>query len=251
MTTKISIIKSYAAEKNVGVQVGIVNGYYNNKHNHEYQVFELKNPVNNVGLIGVDNKDDFAITFKPNFKGRFAMAVYLDGVNVSQINGITNINQIEESKRNNYYAHHGKFVCENENGLIAYLYRFSQKGGENRLFTFTTMFKSGINELLIADPSLSSRIEVYLWKEQIFQLDSEILFSPRASDFLKTKVGAGEATNEKYKTSANLDSPIYLGKAMFVHLNSGNVNHLGQTKISTSDAENFNFKDPMDLVPKT
>ncbi len=66
-----------------------------------------------------------------------------------------------------------------------------------------------------------------------------------------TKVGAGEATNIKYKTSSGLTNPIYLGKAMFVHLNSGNLNHLGQTKISTANAENFNFKDPMDLVPKT
>lgn len=251
MKTKILVIKSYEAEKNVGVEVGIVTGYYNNKHNYEYQVFELKSPVYNVGLIGVDNKDEFAITFKPNFTGRFAMAVYLDGVNVSQVNGITNINQIEELKRENYYSHNGKFICENENGLTAYLYRFNQKSGENRLFTFTTAYKSGINELLISDPSLSSRIEIYLWKEKIIKDDYPTLFSTRTTDMPKTKVGAGEVTNIQYKTSLGLTNPLYLGKAMFIHLNSGNLNYLGQTKVSTANAENFNFKDPMDLVPKT
>jgi len=211
-------------------------------------VFELKKPVQNVGLIGVDNKDEFAITFKPNFKGRFAMAVYLDGINVSQHDGLTNINQIEEFKRDNYHSHNGKFICENSNELLAYLYRFSQKSGENRLFTFTTAFKSGINELLIHDPSLSSRIEIYLWKERIFEDVGNSLAS--ISTTPETKVGAGDATNKEYLSSPRLLNPIYLGKAMFIHLNSGNLTHLGKTKISTN-AENFNFKDPMDLVPKT
>lgn len=253
MKTKIVVSKSYDTEKNAGVEVGIVTGYLNNNHTYEYQVFELNKPIQNVGLIGVDNKDEFAITFKPNFTGRFAMAVYLDGVNTSQSNGITNINQIEESKRDNYYSHNQKFICENENEGVAYLYRFSQKNEENRLFTFTTSFKSGINEILISDPSLDNRIEIYLWKEKRFEYSDDMNFSPPfiIDKLPKTKVGAGEATNNKYKNSPGLNNPLYLGKAMFIHLNSGNINHLGQTKIATANVENFNFKDPMDLVPKT
>lgn len=59
------------------------------------------------------------------------------------------------------------------------------------------------------------------------------------------KVGAGSATNEKFGTSSGLQNPLYVGKAMFVYVNSKELQHLGRTKI----AKEFNFKDPMDLVP--
>lgn len=246
MKTQIFVKKTIDLEDELGVNVGIVSGYLNNKHTHEYQVFNLKQPVENVGLIGVDNGDKFAISLKPNFFGRFAIAAYLDGVNVSQKNGITNINQIEESERDDYFSHKGKFISDYLHESASYLSRFSQKNEENRLFTFTTAFNTGINEILISDFSLLNRIEVYFWKETE---EHGIFFSQR--EFQRTKVGAGEATNIKYKNVTGLYNPIYLGKAMFVHLNSGNLKHLGQTKISTTTSENFNFKDPMDLVPKT
>lgn len=249
MRTKIFVSRTLESDKSVGIEVGIVSGYSNNEHNSEYQVFELKSPVYNVGLIGVDNGEEFAISFKPNFKGKYAMAVYLDGINVSQTNGISSINQIEELKRNNYYSHKGIFTCESDNEITAYLYRYNQKNLENRLFTFTTAFNSGINEMLISDPSLASRIEIYMWKEEIGELAQQITFNYMSNE--ESKVGAGKVTNDKYKTSNGLSNPIYLGKAMFIHLHSKNLRHLGETKIFTKNAENFTFTDPMDLVPKT
>lgn len=239
-----------------GIEVGIVTGYRNSIHTHEYQIFDLKNPIQNVGLIGVDDKDIFAITFKSNFSDDFAMAVYLDGINISQKEGIVSLNQIEETKRNNYHSHIGKFICRKHNESTAYLYRYSQKNEENRTFTFTTSPNMGINEVLISDASLENRIEIYLWKEKekenisyYTQLTPTVI--NENEDVSKTKIGAGKATNDKYSTVEGLSNPIYVGKAMFVHINSNFLKHLGNTKIPVLTAENFDFDDPMDLVPKS
>jgi hypothetical protein len=240
---------SWYNHTNTGIEVGLVSGYAQGKHSHAYQVFDFQNPSPNVGLIGVNNKQEFAIRFKFRFKEDYAFAVYLDGINVSQKSGVHSLNEIPEQERCNYKSHKGKFIIKNTNiGSGGYLDRYNQKNNENRLLTFTTEKNKGINEILISDPSLANRIEIYIWQQD--ECDMMIdNFSPSDNNS-PTKIGAGAATNQEYANSSGLDQPVYLGKAMFIHTNESNVADLGKALLSLQEIEKLNY-DPMDRVPRT
>lgn len=244
-------VKNYQFAPEISFQLGIVSGYLNNSHTHEYQVFDLKKSIENIGLIGVDDKQNFAIRFKTEFSGKFATAVYLDGVNISQQGGINSLNEIREEDRSNYFAHKGKFISENQAPSTYYLYRYSQKNNENRLFSFTSKPNAGINEILLGDSSLKNRIEVYLWVDEEI-LDIDCLFSPDVMDENESndiKIGAGNATNEKYSTIQGLEKPFFIGKSVFTYINSTYLNDKGESLIPVKEIENFSFEDPMDQVP--
>ncbi len=250
-----STLKAYTAslsnEENKGIEVGIVNEITNGKHTYEYQVFNLQNPSPNIGLIGVNQQETFAIQFKFLSEGDFAFAVYLDGINVSQKSGIHSLNEISEDQRSNYKAHKGIFITRNAKKEIrAYLNRYSQANGENRLFSFTTEINSGINEILINDPSLTNRIEVYLWQDIEEEYDYMISNFHFAPPLPSSKVGAGEATHDEYKKAEHLLNPQFLGKVMFIHTNSGNITHLGKSLVSLEEIEKSKIDDPMNRVPK-
>jgi len=228
------------------IEVGIVSRLINGKHSHEYQIFDLKKPISNIGLIGVNSNEVFAIQFKFNCDGDYAFAAYLDGINVSQSIGIHSLNEINEDQRNKYKMHRGIFIIRDaKKHKKAYLNRFNQINGENRLFTFTTDVNSGINEILINDVSISNKIEIYFWREIVEEFDemigNHILFMPAL-----TKVGAGEATHEEYKKGTHLSNPEFLGKVIFIHVNANAISHLGKTLLSVNEIE-----DPMNNVPKT
>jgi hypothetical protein len=250
-TTLVANTSSFSDKENKGIEVGIVSGYSNGKHTHEYQIFNLENPTPNVGLIGVNNQEVFSIQLKFTTYADFAFAIYLDGINISQKNGIHSLNQIPEERRMIYKAHNGLFITRNtKKGTKAYINRYSQANGENRLFTFTTAANSGINEVLINDPSLTNRIEVYTWQDIEEEYDSMIdNFSPSDNNS-STKVGAGNATNVEYKKARGLDNPEFLGKVMFSHTNAKNVAHLGKALLSLEEIEKLNY-DPMNRVPRT
>lgn len=241
---------SLSKRQNNEIEVGIVNGLINGIHTHEYQVFDLQNSTSNVGLIGVNNQEVFAIQFKFNTNDDYAFAIYLDGVNVSQSSGIHSLNEISEHKRGIYNAHWGKFISRNNpTRKVNYVNRYSQKNGENRLFTFTTAAHSGINEILINDPSLTNRIEIYVWKNEMIDV-SDSAFSPPSSS-VNSKVGAGEATHEEYKKAENLSNPEFMGKIMFIHTQANNINHLGKALLSLEEIEKLKNDDPMNRVPRT
>ncbi len=247
--TTISVGNQNLYEKqNKIIEVGIVSGLNNGKHSHEYQIFDLKKPISNIGLIGVNSNEVFAIQFKFNCDGDYAFAVYLDGINVSQSSGIHSLNEINEDQRNEYKTHRGIFVIRDaKKHTKAYLNRFNQINGENRMFTFTTDVNSGINEILINDVSISNKIEIYFWKE-IVEEEDYMLGDAMICNFLppQTKVGAGEATHEEYKKGTHLLNPEFLGKVIFIHVNAISVSHLGKTLLSLNELE-----DPMNNVPKT
>lgn len=240
-------VKSHFLSDNDYVKVGIVSGLIDGMHSHEYQIFNLTKPIPNIGLIGVNSNDVFAIQFKFNCDGDFAFAVYLDGINVYQSNGIHSLNEIEEDQRSLYKMHRGLFVIRDaKKNSKAYLNRFNQMNGENRLFTFTTEINSGINEILINDLSLNNKIEMYFWKEIVEEFD-DMLGDAMICNFLpSTKVGAGDATHEEYKKGTHLLNPEFLGKVIFIHTHSNNVNHLGKTLITVNE-----LTDPMNKVPRT
>lgn len=149
------------------VDVSIVKDFSGNRHHTEYAVFDLKNPMDNIKLMGVEDKDVFALSFATNCKQIYAVAVYLDGVNISQKYGINSLNDIPEFKRDQYDEHEGKFIMyPSGEDKVIYLDRYSQVSGKNRLFTFTTKEKAGVNENLIEDKSLTNRIDVYVWIDE-------------------------------------------------------------------------------------
>lgn len=222
------------------VEISIVQGLNNSTHTHEYQIFPMANQFPSMGMIGVNNGDEFAINFKVKFTNRYAMAVYLDGVNVSQKSGIHSLNEISENNREKYSSHRGLFVS---NSKISYLNRYSQKNGENRLYTFTTAKNSGINENLISDPSNLNRIEVYFWKEVLEVSDELPNFS--STDDYSPKVGAGKATNKEFTVAHHIENPLFLGKVTFIHQSSEELNHLGSLLLPVK------IDDPMDKVPRS
>jgi hypothetical protein len=239
--------------KNDEIHLSVVNKFKDSDFDNYYSIFDLKKPIKNIGLIGVDDGEDFAIKFKSLGKNDFAFAIYLDGVNASQSNRIQNLSSIPEEKRTSY-SNHNSFTCRsNGKGGEFFLDRYSQKSDQNRRFVFTTKANHGINEVLINDPSKLSRIEIYLWIEEEVYYDHYADYLPEGIDDNaenSPKIGAGNATNKKFTTSNGLDNPKYFGKIMFIYLASDKLKHLGNTKISKLSVENFDFDDPMDLVPK-
>lgn len=248
------------------VEVKVVCGYKEGNHSKEYVTFDLAKPVLGVGLIGVQSDSVFALHFKTNTNKRYAFVVYLDGVNVSQVGGIKSLNEIPESNRGNYNAHRGAFISPNKGEF--YLDRYSQASGANRTFTFTDLKNAGINENLINDTSLKNRIEIYVWEETpesiddfdtetvrfskgsvSYNSDSDIRFSKTTAPEKEVKIGAGEATNKKYEKAKELHKPKFLGKLMFVYVEQSNLLHLGQCVVNVG--KEFDFTDPMDLIPKS
>ena len=228
--------------KDIGIEIGIVTGLTNGKHSHDFQVFSVKEAIPEIGTIGVLD-ETFAISFTPNFSGRFSFALYLDGINSNQGSGIRSINAIQEHLRCEYKSHQGKFIIANENKITGYLDRYSQKNGENRMFQFTSNKNSGINEILVSDPSLNNRIEVYVWKEYVEKYDYDFDelpdFSPRS------KIGAGKATNKGFSAAAPLIKPTFLGKATFIHQPAEKLMHMGEPLIP------IHIPDPMDRIPRS
>lgn len=238
------VSEQYPSEK---FMVSIVNDYQNNDFGYYYQVFPNKVKAENVGIIGVSNMDDFAIRIQYNYPLDYAFAVYLDGVNASQRSGIKSLSEIPEDKRNSY-ERHDKFIARKHNSNPVFLDRFSQKSEENRRFIFTNLSGHGINEVLIDDISQSHKIEIYFW---VNKPELDMVINSRWNFTNKNKIGAGEATFQKFGTTEGLSNPVFFGKVMFVYLNDNSVEHLGKVKISKFNAENLNFDDPMDLVPKS
>lgn len=245
MKKTIRVSRDYTNVKNVGIEIGIVTKPIG-QHNHAFQVFPLENTIPEIGTIGVKN-EIFALSFAPDFYGRFACAVYLDGIHTQQSFGINSINAIPEHLRSDSRAHSGRFISENKDKNLSYLDRYSQKNGENRLFQFTSNKNSGINEVLISDPSLTNKIEVYIWKEYVDEYDNDIDELPgdyEYSDFSPiSKIGAGKTTNRAFKSGLPLNNPTFLGKATFVHQPSEKLEHLGKTLVP------LKIDDPMDHVP--
>jgi len=227
---------------NDSVAIGIIAGYSNGQHTHKYQVFDLANSIANAGIIGVNDKETFAVQFKFSTPGDYAVALFLDGVNVAQQNGIQSLNEIPENQRSNYKAHKSLFIAKiTDKGRSTVVDRYSQKNGENRLFTFTTSANSGVNEILINDASLTNRIDIYVWGEEAYDdmIDNNHIFESR-----RTKIGAGEATHQEYKKARGLDNPFFLGKVMFIHTHADNVKQLGKALLSIEE-----LNDPMNKVP--
>ena len=249
MTKTTLTVKNQSLSKieNANVQVGIVSGLKNGIHSHEYQVFNLKMSIPNLGLIGVNSNDVFAIQFKFTCEGDYAFAVYLDGINISQSGGIHSLNEIFEDQRSIYKMHKGVLVLRDaKKDSKAYINRFNQINGENRLFTFTTDENSGVNEILINDVSLSNKIEVYVWKETVEEEDYMLGEAMISNSSPSTKVGAGDATHESYKQGTHLLDPEFLGKVTFIHTHFSKVSHLGKTLLPTNQ-----LLDPMNKVPRT
>ena len=232
------------------INVSVVKGYNDKDHTHEYQLFDLKNPIKNIALIGVENNDEFAIKFQSNFLGRYGLAIYLDGINVSQKNGIKTLNEIPEEKRQLYSSHKIFIVTNNKK---AYLERFNQINGTNRKFTFTLSENKSINYNLIDDKSLLNKIEIYFWREIIIDETSTVEFHKVKlnEEDERSYIGAGRETNKSFGRTNSLINPEFLGKVMFVHIPKKNIQHLGENIISIKDVNNFTFEDPMDLVPKS
>jgi hypothetical protein len=182
---------------------------------------------------------------KPGFEGRFAAAVYLDGVNACQVKGIKSLKDIDEKDMYQYVRHSGQFICENDDDTIAYLCRYHQKDNRNNLFRFYTSVNSGVNETLISEPPLEGRIDIYLWKEKINNMEPDFYLANdnHAASFSqsgRTKVGVGAPTGKIYPGASHLEDPIFLGKATFVHVNADQLTHLGETKVAVDFAKQVN-----------
>lgn len=247
-----------------GMNIAIVQGGNNNteRHKAEHVNFPLNNPIPGVAIIGVAD-EEFQICFKPDFTDRYAIAAYVDGVNVNQKNGIVNLAQIQESLRE-LYSSHQLFIG---NG-IGYLDRFNQSSGQNRVFTFTLDESKGVNYNTIRDYSQMSRIEVYIWKERprpAYRQDDFALESTRGMSKGVTRggggtrsaVGAGAASNQAYGSTSGLNDPIFIGKFVFIHVPFTAVAHLGdrlvyehQFQQSFQPPVNAPF-DPLNLVPRS
>ncbi len=251
------------ANDKVYVDVAVVGKKVDNHHSYEYRAFDMKHPKEDVKLIGVDDGDVFAMAFDSDCERDYAVAIYLDGVNVGQRLGVHSLNSISEHKRNEYKEHLAKFIIRSKTDECSYIDRYSQASEKNRLFTFTSKEFAGINENLIDDQSLMSRIEVYVWvdepvlprqydveTERILFRDTEaqkVFYESKAPNI---KIGAGEETHKKYYKAEHLKNPVFLGKATFVYFHKSKLIHLGENLISKGYIE-FQIDDPMDLIPKS
>ncbi len=274
------------------VDVSIVKDFAENRHHTEYAVFDLKNPMDNIKLLGVEDGDVFALSFTTNCKQIYAVSVYLDGVNISQEYRINSLNDIPEFKRNLYDEHEGKFIMfPTGEDKVIYLDRYSQASGKNRLFTFTTKEKAGVNENLIEDKSLTNRIDVYVWIDEtevdyramamfkiaerhdalfhvesppeeddmpsasfrIRRKDDPLFHSEDFSDEDKpeVKIGAGKETNREYGTTSKK-----LHNPQF--LGKATFIYMHKSKLEHLGRtlipvgySEFKYDDPMDLVPES
>lgn len=227
------------------ISISIVKNYKDYDFTHYYQIFDLKRKVENVGIIGVESNDQFAIKIENEKSMDFSFSLYLDGVSVSQENGIVSLNDLKAYNLDNY-NNHNQFICRGKG--IFYMDRFSQVSGKNRNFVFTDIPNTGINENLISDISKSNRIEIYFWKETPFKkYNDHIDHIPTSSNSdSRMKIGAGEETNQKFEKTHSLKNPKFLGKVMIVYVDEKFMS--GNCKVLKNGE--FDFKDPMDLIPK-
>src|SRR5690606_18156992 len=148
------------------LSISIVNDYKDGTFKNYYRIFQLKRPVPNIGLIGVESLDQFALKVCRKERTNFSFSLYLDGLSVSQKSGIMSINDIDENDRADYNKHN-QMICRNPQGNSTFfLDRFNQLSDKNRTFVFTDIHNTGVNEILLKDLSKTSRIEIYFWTEK-------------------------------------------------------------------------------------
>lgn len=217
----------------------------------EYTNFELKSPVKNAKLIGTDDGDIFEVCFQSETGKRYGLAVYLDGVNVSQQKGIGKLSEVSTLAN---YDSHESFLSSGKK--VEELNRYSQKSGENRKFTFTFDAGKSVNLSLIDEKATLNRIDVFLWEEGEMERTRGISASASRSasrGAIKSAsfAGAGESTNKAYNTARGLRNPQYLGRAVFIHTPyKSNLEKLG-SKFYSNVVDNLVEMDPMNLVPKS
>ena len=239
--------------------VGITQGGY--PHTHEYVPFNLKNPRKDARLIGVNEGDRFAVAFRTHDPScRYAFALYVDGINIAQKNGIKSLANIPEAMRADRSQHQCMVITFDKAEDPLYCDRYSQSSGANREFTFTLDDQKGVNYNTIQDPSQTSKIEVYMWKEvkQLIRSMGPTRSSGTTRGTTRSAVGAGSATNKAYGVNKEkFQNPEFLGKATFVHLPSSALAHLGKCLVPVKKDEQLGFSfdsskdDPMDFVPRT
>ncbi|AVR44782.1 hypothetical protein C7S20_05600 [Christiangramia fulva] len=234
MKKSLKIVESPESE----IEIKVVSDFNNYDHKHVYQIFPIGD---DKGLIGAEDGENFAINIKSNLDVRFGWSIYLDGINVIQSYGIKSLSDIPENERDNY-DRHVKFLGETEGNHYSHCY--SQLNGENRRFTFTTKKGSGINEVLLNDPSHSNRIEIYLWREERDSDYDELPFAIEDKES-ESKIGAGETTYTKFEEGENLRFPVFLGKITILHQEASRL------KDSRNRIIQDYANDPMDKVPKT
>lgn len=231
------------------VKVSIVNGYKNNTFPYYYNVYDLKIPVSNIGVIGVADSDDFAIRLESNLNKRLKVAIYLDGVNTVQTYGIKSLNNINEENRSKN-SFHAAFLTS-ENSTLIFFNSFAQLNEKNRQFVFTNKENHGLNENLINDISSTNKIEIYIWEENkiIETYDKfEILGSPfnLSEEVDNIKIGVGKETDNKFNKGKQLENPKFLGKLTFIYLHENKIAHLGKGKSWNTESSMLN---PIDYIP--
>lgn len=229
-----------------GVKASIVTGLVEENHLWEYKGYHLRNPIKSARLIGVDNKELFAVALQADFEDRFAVAIYVDGVNVIQSKGIE---QLEDVIIEQDIDHHYHFVCNSDYlGEINYVDRFDQASGANREFAFTFNPKKSVNINLINKVNARSKIELFMWKER--PVKKVVMRSLSMLPNEESYVGAGAATNKAYGTGKNLSNPLFLGSATFVHVPASFLRHLGTRFVMPEIVNKVGKVDPMDVVPE-
>ena len=234
-----------------GINVGIVSG----GRKAEYNTFDLRTPIMGVKLIGVSDGDQFEVAFQSTSGKKYGLAVYLDGVNVAQTNGLKNLSDI---LMEHDYDSHSTFIAGDT--TLETLNRYSQKDGSNRVFTFSLDAAKSVNLNTIDDKTKLNRIDVFLWEEDYVKVEATkgLLNSRRYSDTIsytvgndsldRSYVGAGAATNESYNTGQGLRKAKYLGKAVFIHTPYNNLDHLGPKFVVVPELDKITA-DPMANVP--
>jgi len=228
------------------IDVSIINNYDHKSgyYSHIYNIFDIKNPIPNVGLLGVASGERFALKITKKTWDDISLAVYFDGVPVNQSSVIRSLSNIPESERSNI-KNHRCFSCKGSFGENFYLERYNQVSNKNREFVFTNLVNAGINENLISDPSRSNRIEIYFWKEGA---GVNISNSPHGLVTKKEmKIGAGKETHKRFSKTPSLINPEYVGKLLFIYVDKQNLD----SPYKIPSGLEYNFDDPMDQIPNS
>lgn len=221
-------------------------------HKYDFVVFDLANPVQNVGLVGVEDGERFGFKFQmQHTQDRFAFAAYVDGVNVCQSRGLSPLSAINNPE--SYSEHRGGILIgiSDYPKECIYVDTFVQKTNESRRLVFTHNETKGVNFNLISEPESLSKIEIFCWLERKI-IEPKIGMDRGMSRGMGGSfVGAGEATYKEYGSTSTLVNPLYIGKVTFIHLNADVLKHLGDRIVERP--ANFSFNsvkdDIMNLVP--
>lgn len=221
-------------------------------HNYDFVVFDLAQPTQNVGLVGVENGERFGFKFQmQHSQDRFAFAAYVDGVNVCQSRGLSPLSAINNPE--SYFEHRGGILIgiSDYPKECIYVDTFVQKTNESRRLAFTHDKTKGVNYNLISEAQAMNKIEIFCWIERKV-VQPEVSMSRGASrGFGDSAVGAGEATYKEYGRTSTLSNPRYIGKVTFIHLNAEILKHLGDRIVERPAGFSFNpaKDDIMNLVP--